>query len=170
MRESTQDLICRLEVSPVRGPTGASVHLLTRASGEPEILALADTVGEVVLVDPRGTLRTEQAQPDIAGVAVMKRGQSTMLALAEPEGVTLIREQDGRRLVDRLGCHEGRSTYCRLCSARTVSRAGSYRGMSAATCSAGRSLGERPRSAAASTASRSAVLWRRGWPTDANRF
>ena len=52
MRESTQDLICRLEVSPVRGPTGASVHLLTRASGEPEILALADTVGEVVLVDP----------------------------------------------------------------------------------------------------------------------
>jgi len=110
MRESTRDLICRLEVSPVRGPTGASVHLLTRASGEPEILALADTVGEVVLVDPRGTFRTEQAQPDIAGVAVMKRGQSTMLALAEPEGVTLITEQDGRRLVDRLGCHEGRST------------------------------------------------------------
>jgi hypothetical protein len=80
------------------------------ANAAPEIAAIADVKGRVFLVDSTGNVRFESTYHDVADVALMQSEQSTLLAIAESAGVTLVHDLDGERKVDRLAKHEGRAT------------------------------------------------------------
>ena len=100
----------RVEIFQVRGPTGLAIHLLTPASIEPETAALTDICGNLMLVDVNRNVGSEQVHPDVADVALISSGQSTILAVAEATGVTVVCDRNGQREVEHFQEHEGRAT------------------------------------------------------------